>query len=166
MRTYDRKKALSIMRDSLANIIPAFNAAESVGIPLHAACAMLEKESGGQNIWGNDPGGVFCGFPLVVNEAAFRAFLWEVRMNGRTSNGVGPCQITYKGHFDVMEQGGLQAWVPYDNMVYGFGLLLKEYQKAGSWEKAGTAYNGSLSYGVDLAAKVKQWRERLAPAVI
>jgi hypothetical protein len=162
--TYDRTQAVARMR-SLEHAPAVFTAAERAKLPLAAACALLEKESGGANVWGHDPGGVFCGLSGEVTRELFRAFLWEIRHNNRQSNGVGPCQITYKGHFDVMEQRGLLAWVPRDNMTYGFELLKAEYDSHDhSWVAAGTAYNGAVAYGEDLAAKVKTWHTLLAPA--
>jgi len=96
-----------------------------------------------------------------VTEAKWREFRRLVVDLHHTSNGVGPCQITYRGFFTDMEAQGLRPWVPHDNMLYGFRLLARYHADKGSWEAAGTAYNGSSQYGRDLAALVEKWRKRL-----
>lgn len=145
----------------LVNVDDAAIACRKAGLPFYAACALLEKESGGRNVYGHDKGGVLSGFSLDVNVDNFAAFLFEVN-RGQTSNGVGPCQITFKGYFAQMIAKGLSPWVPADNMQFGFGLLLGHYNAHGhDWAAAGTAYNGASAYGNDLAAKVAAWRTRL-----
>lgn len=158
-------------RFGLANIDAAAVAAREAGLPFWAACALLEKESGGRNVFGHDSGGALAGFPGEVSRGAWEVFRWLVIEKGQTSNGVGPCQITYAGarnadgtrdggHFRVMEERGLRPWVPHDNMVYGFDLLAREWDTAGTWAKAGEAYNGAAEYGRDLVAKINAWRRR------
>lgn len=166
MITYHRVLAVPLMAGDIQHAQATFTAAETAELPLPAACALLEKETGGgANVWGHDPGGVFCGLPGVVTEQLFVAFLWEIRHNGRRSNGVGPTQITYAGHFDVMEKRGLRPWIPMDNMIYGFELLRSEWEShSHDWVAAGTAYNGAAAYGVDLEKRVQLWRDRLRPA--
>lgn len=145
----------------LQNAALAALAAATVGLPFHAACALLEKESGGKNVWGADRGGTFSRLPGDVTEELYRAFRWEVITRGRQSNGVGPCQLTYRGFFLEMEKQGLKPWVPGDNMLYGFRLLAGYYRASKSWRTAGRKYNGSLTYGRDLAKKVDAWKTRL-----
>ena len=60
-----------------------------------------------RNVYGNDVGGTFRGFKDPVTECNWRAFRHEVITNGRTSNGVGPSQLTFKGFFTDMESKGL-----------------------------------------------------------
>lgn len=157
----------------LVNVDEAAVACRAAGLPFYAACALLEKESGGRNVYGHDKGAVLSGFPDEVSEANYRAFSWEAITRGLPSNGVGPCQITYAGgqradgsrdggYFRQMIAAGLKPWVPLDNMTFGFGLLLGHYNAHGhDWAAAGTAYNGASAYGKDLAAKVAAWRTRL-----
>ena len=150
-------------------------------LPLPAACALIEMESGGANIYGHDVGGVNSlpvGQTLEVTEANFTDFLTQV-MAGATSNGVGPCQITYAGtlvngkrdggYFTQMAARGLQPWVPLDNCRFGFELMAANYARWGSWADAGAHYNGgtnpdasAVAYGQRFAALVDEWTTRLA----
>lgn len=143
----------------LKNVEDAASACRVAGIPFWAACALLDKESGGRNVYGHDRGGALSGFPDEVDRSNYRVFRWLVE-NGQTSNGVGPCQITWPGHFSAMSVKGLRPWVPLDNMIYGFTLLREHYDKHGTWREAGTAYNGAESYGLDFVAKCNEWRDR------
>lgn len=153
----------------LDNAGPAALACRKAKLPYFAACALLDQESEGRNVYGSDKGGALAGFPFEVNLDNFRVFRWMVLSMGQRSNGVGPCQITYKGYFNVMQGRGLQPWVPHDNMLFGFELLQGNYLKAGkSWARAGAIYNGgpnpnatALGYGRDFAAKVALWKDRL-----
>lgn len=142
----------------LRNVTIAGKAADKVGLPFYAACALLEKESGGLNIYGNDAGGALSGFKGTVDASNFAVFRWLVFTKGMTSNGVGPCQLTYKGFFTDMDSKGLKPWDLMDNMLYGFKLLNDYHKSTGSWAAAGTKYNGAAAYGVDLAAKVVKWK--------
>lgn len=137
-------------------------AANEVGLPFYAACALMQKESMGRNIYGNDYLGTLSGYPYDVNHDNYRVFRWLVFTKGKRSNGVGPCQLTYKGFFTQMEKEGLKPYDPYDNMFFGFRLLLSYYKSSGSWTKAGTRYNGSSTYGRDFSKKVSAWKTRLS----
>lgn len=159
----------------LANVEAAALACREAGLPFWAACALLEKESNGRNVYGHDKNGVFSRdeFPEVTAQN-FMTFLVRV-MNGETSNGVGPCQITFAGslknsshsnhrdggYFRQMAEFGLLPWDPQDNMKFGFQILRNHYKAKGSWKAAGAAYNGRLTYGIDLVEKMNEWRERL-----
>jgi len=148
----------------------AARACRKAGLPFWVACALLEKESHGRNVFGHDSGGAGPHGQPVTKER-FQDFYRKV-LAGATSNGVGPCQITWAGslqngkrdggYFNQMIRMGLDPWDPEENMVFGFALLRSHYNRLGdSWEKAGTAYNGSPDYGRDFLAKVKVWRDRL-----
>jgi len=148
----------------------AARACRKAGLPFWVACALLEKESHGRNVFGHDQGGA--GWPgQPVTKERFQQFYREV-LNGATSNGVGPCQITWAGsliqgkrdggYFREMLEMGLDPWDPEENMVFGFALLRKHYNALDdSWRAAGTAYNGRASYGADFLAKAKEWKARL-----
>lgn len=145
------------------NVQPMMLASAAADVPFPVACALFTKESyGGKNIWGNDENGMFSSLPedFLVTKGAFEVFEWYVvEAELRTSNGVGPGQITWKGFFPDMRAKGLRAWVPLDNMTYGLELLHDYKAKAGAtWEDAGTAYNGHRSYGIDFAEKVREFR--------
>jgi hypothetical protein len=145
----------------LENAAAAAKASRTTGLPFYVACALLEQE-GGRNIYGHDEGGVnTVKGNLGVTPENFMAFLFKV-LNGATSNGVGPCQITYAGkrepvsgggwhrdggHFAVMAERGLLPWVPEDNMEYGFSLLAAEHRAGETWEKTYARYNGGSDPG-------------------
>ena len=98
----------------LANADLIVQAASATGLPLPILAAMVQKESGGQNVYGHDAGGVYStlygsvtvegvtygkGANIPVTQSNFAEFRRQVIDNGKTSNGVGPCQITYWGFF-------------------------------------------------------------------
>lgn len=145
----------------LANADIIATACRESGVPFFVACALFEKESMGRNVYGHDKGGALSGFPHVVNYQNWLVFRWLVIDHGQTSNGVGPSQITWSGYFTDMERKGLRPWVVHDNMLYGLQILKAHYDHYKSWEKAGTAYNGSTAYGADLAKKIGEWKRRL-----
>lgn len=148
----------------LQHVSDAAKAAGRTGLPFHVACALLQMESGGRNVWGNDAGGVFAGSgDREVTEADYREFRRRID-DGEPSNGVGPCQITHKSFFPKAEQQGLRLWVPLDNMVFGFGMLAVHHAATGSWRRAGTGYNGKASYGEKFARRVGEWQRRLTDA--
>ncbi len=147
----------------LVNVDLIAAAAHATGLPFRVACALIEKESGGRNVYGHDKGGALSGFELEVNEHNYAVFRWMVFEQGMPSNGVGPCQITWKGFFLDMEKKGLKPWLPLHNVTYGFGLLSSYYKSLGSWVKAGELYNGAEAYGLDLKKKIAAWKERLNP---
>jgi hypothetical protein len=135
--------------------------AGSQGIPYRFACALFEKESGGRNAWGGDEGGVGSRFERPVTREAFLLFLHEVTVQGRTSNGIGPSQITYAGtlredgtrsggYFMLMEQRGLRPWDPSDNIGFGLEILAANFIAASrtlpqrlAWRESFRAYNGT-----------------------
>lgn len=166
MRVPQRK--IDIASNFLDNVGATALASELSGVPFAVACALMQKESGGKNVWGNDVGGVFASLPdgdprFYVTESTFAIFEHYVFTQGQQSNGVGPAQITWKGFFPDMKKRGLRPWVTYDNIFYGLSLLRDYKDREGwTWEDVGTAYNGSRQYGEDFADLVSQWKKRLA----
>ena len=154
---------------TLANAEATAVACRKASLPFYVACALLEKESGGRNVYGgHDANGALSGFPQLVNAGNFEVFRWLVLDKGQTSNGVGPCQITYKGYFTQMEAEGLKPWAVEDNRFFGFRILKANHDHIGQWMGAGAQFNGSprpnraaLDYGRDFAAKVVKWQKRL-----
>jgi hypothetical protein len=154
------------MLHGLHNVPTMALACREAEVPFFVACALFEKESKGKPVWGNDEGGVFKELPdddpaFYVTKATFKIFEYYVFDLGRTSNGVGPAQITWKGFFPDMKAKGLKPWNIHHNMLYGLQLL-HDYKNVhgATWEDAGTKYNGAKSYGVDFAAKVREWKQR------
>ena len=147
----------------LSNVAALAAASARAKVPFHVACALMEKESHGRNVYGNDPGGVLSGFPHPVTESNFAAFWWEVSQRGQTSNGVGPSQLTSRGLIQDCISAGLDPWDPEDNMTFGLRTLKRYHKEAdGSWRVAGERYNGSPVYGQDLVERIRQWQVWLA----
>lgn len=159
---------VQIARDyGLKNVAAIAFACREAEVPFAVACALMEQESGGRNVYGHDAGGALSGYPRLVTEENFKVFEWLVFDQGQTSNGVGPAQITYKGYFTQMKTEGLLPWDAHDNMLFGLRILRANFNATNSWEKAGARYNGgprpnadAQGYGRDLAEKIDQWRKR------
>ncbi len=154
----------------LVNVDDAIKAATEAGYPLHAAFALLEMESKGRNIFGQDAGGMFR--REAVTKEKFDKLVKAVRA-GAPTNGVGPLQITYAGRkradgtrdggfFRQAEEQNLRLWLPAENMEFGFKLAagyLRRYPN--DWFKVGRLYNGKESYGTTYLRKVGEWKKRL-----
>lgn len=172
MRPVSQRRIEIAKQFGLQNVESLALASRAAGVPFAVACALIEKESKGRNVYGHDVGGALSGFPGEVNRDNFAVFRWLVIDQGYTSNGVGPCQITYAGSlkggkrdggfFREMEAQRLKPYDVFDNMFFGLSKLKGYHVGSGSWETAGTRYNGASSYGKDLVVKIGQWRQRLA----
>lgn len=161
MALTDAQKLNLAQRHGLSNTAQILAACREARIPFYVGCALMEKESHGRNVYGNDSGGTFAGAPFGVTKYNWEVFRWLVIAKDQRSNGVGPCQLTYKGFFTDMESKGLKPYDPHDNMLYGFRLLKSYKDKHGTWQEAGASYNGSASYGRAFAALVEQWKDRI-----
>lgn len=175
----------------LANADLIVQAATATGIPLAIAAAMIQKESGGKNVYGHDGSvetgpGVFStkygpvviggttyaqGSNIPVTQGNFAEFLRRVTA-GEKSNGVGPAQLTYAGYFK--QAPDYPFWDALANIRFGLTILadyLDDDFSDSSISSAGAHYNGgtnpngtALAYGADLLAQTKIWRARLAGA--
>ena len=155
----------------LANADLIVQAASTTGLPLAILAAMIEKESGGKNIYGHDAGGVFsvAGQNVEVTQANFTEFRRRVVDGGEKSNGVGPSQVTYRGYWTAYPD--YPFWEPLANLKFGATLLLDLLDgdtSDASISSAGAHYNGgtspnekALAYGADLLTKTITWRARL-----
>lgn len=175
----------------LTNADLIVQAATATGIPLAIAAAMIQKESGGKNVYGHDGSaetgpGVFStkygpvviggttyaqGGDIPVTQGNFAEFLRRVTA-GEKSNGVGPAQLTYAGYFK--QAPDYPFWDALANIRFGLTILadyLDDDFSDSSISSAGAHYNGgttpgskALAYGADLLAQTKIWRARLAGA--
>lgn len=160
--------------EGLWNVEQAARACRRAQLPFWAACALLEKESGGREVWGGADASPYVQLNhdnIPITRASFEAFYVGVKA-GLVPTGVGPCQITYSGpvrngvrdggYFRIMEERGLRPWDVEENMFFGFETLWNHYLKNGhSWRNAGRLYNGAESYGVDLHEKCAWWKNYL-----
>lgn len=138
--------------------------ARLTGLPLHYACALLMKESGGgRNEFGHDP----VRPPQIVGGpvTAFRYIRYRaMRMRGLGNQGVGSCQLTSTGLQDKADGlGGCHR--PGPNMRVGFSMMRALIAAYGP-EKGAARYNGSgpraEAYGLDFLRKANVWRIILA----
>lgn len=169
-----------IAANGVENAASIVRACKRLGLEVAIGAAVIQKEGHGLNQYGHDRGGVFSSIGMgkpadnKVTEANFQDFYRRV-LNGGIPNGVGPAQITYAGEklggrrdggfFRLMLERGLKPWEPEDNIYFGLELI-NGYVRAsgGNLVAAGLAYNGSESYGVELASRVQTWRRLLAGA--
>ena len=158
----------------LTNADLIVQAATATGIPLAILAAMVQKESGGQNIYGRDgkdtasPGVYANDYPLQVTKENFTEFRAAV-LAGQKSNGVGPSQITYPGYWK--QYPDYPFWDVLANLKFGATLLMDLLDgdtSDASISSAGAHYNGGTSpnekavaYGADLLTKTITWRARL-----
>lgn len=167
MTIYDPVRAASIIaHNGLQNASKIVSAAHQAGLGLPAACALMQSESGGRNVYGHDEGGALSGYPEVPNKSNYLVFRWLIDNQGYLANGVGPAQITSLGLLDQMELQGLRPWRARDNMLFGFRLLQGYFKVKHTWRYAGTRYNGAEEYGDRLADRVERWTKLLKPAEV
>ena len=170
----------------LVNADLIVQAATATGVPLAIAAAMIQKESGGRNVYGHDAGGVYSTLtgPVVVSGIVYEtgadipvtafSFVEFLRLvtAGAKSNGVGPAQITYSGYFK--QAPDYPFWDPLANIRFGLTIIadyLDDDFSDSSISSAGAHYNGgtnpdskAIAYGADLLAKTNMWRAKLARA--
>lgn len=145
----------------LTNVEALAAACDQTGFPFYLGCTILQKETGGANIFGHDRGGAFSesGHDIEVTKERYQKFRELIRH--QSSNGVGPMQITFRGFFDQMEQQGLQPWVPADNIRFGISVLHRTWSSTGSFYQSAKAYNGGDAYAQDAVERAKTWKQRV-----
>ena len=146
-----------------------FREAQRAGLDLDLACALVEQESSGRNIFGCDFGPEwtwsppFCGIPVTRERVQM---LLEHVDDGGGSNGIGLTQLTYPPLIlDAEEMGG--AHLPRFQLRVGFRVL-GGYLDRYSLRRAIGSYNGGESnpiftYADEVLAKRREWRRKLSP---
>lgn len=140
----------------LYNVPALVAAAKRAGVPLYLAAAVIRQESSGKNVYGNDWGGIYgtdantpASYEKWVTDANYKTFLSllireDGTWTGRTSNGVGPAQITYWAFHRDARAEGLNLAKPEDNMFFGLRLFATylggDYSES-SVKLAATRYN-------------------------
>ena len=162
--TDQQKKELAVVSQKFPNAETVVLVATAVGLPIHFACALLEKESGGRNVFGHDG---TSSIPdawkgSVVTKAKYQEYLKNRAAHG--AQGVGPCQLTYPGYQDQADAAG-GCWRPAANMRIGFGILKDHIQRYGI-EAGAAAYNGAgpaaEAYGRDFVVKADAWKAKFS----
>jgi hypothetical protein len=168
MTEHDRRLAEVIEANGITNAADAVAAAGATGLALSYACALLENESAGRNIFGADPGGNALPrtwFDTPVTRTKYT--IYKMRRNlGMTPNGVGPCQLTSIGlQKDAEKAGG--CWKPRHNMGVGF-TFLRQLQDAHGSQGGFRAFNGSgpaaVAYGERAIRRAAEWHQRFVRA--
>lgn len=124
--------------------------AAAAGLPIAAAAALLEQESGGgRNVWGGDkvknPGVYRSG--AEVTEADYRAFRRALAAGTAGQQGVGPVQLTGRDFQDQADALG-GCWLPRASTTVGFRLLAG-YMRRWDLARAFRAYNGGAGTVLD-----------------
>jgi murein DD-endopeptidase MepM/ murein hydrolase activator NlpD len=135
------------------------------GLPVSLVCAVLEVETGFQNVFGHDkvrnpvkspPGGL-----LHVTEERYRRYL-KFRREGLGAQGVGPMQLTWPGLQDRADALG-GCWKVDPNIRVGVEYLAANIQRLGL-RRGVIAYNGGEEYADKVFPAQKRWRAKLAEA--
>lgn len=154
-----------------ATIIEEVNRMGPGGLYLSTACALIEKESAGRNLFGGDWGPRWTTVPpycqVAVTEARVKALIRNINSGGG-QNGVGLTQLTSIGLVKEAERLG-GAHLPRFQMRVGFRYLNSLIAQLG-WPAGAAAYNAGAgnwravidTYGADLARKEREWAARLA----
>jgi hypothetical protein len=131
----------------------------------------MQESGGGKNEWGHDPT-IFIGggdFGQPVTEESYTAYK-ALRDSTGQSQGVGPCQLTWKGYQDQADALG-GCWRPLPNMVVGFGIIAGYRADGLTWHETWRHYNaGSLpppageTYADEMDARYIAWQGILNPA--
>ena len=167
----------------LVNADLIVQAASATGVPLAIAAAMIQKESGGKNVYGHDGSaetgpGVFStkygpvfiggttyaqGSDIPVTQGNFAEFLRRVTA-GEKSNGVGPAQITYAGYFK--QAPDYPFWDALANIRFGLTILadyLDDDFSDSSISSAGARYNGGTNPGAKALATARTCSPKPTP---
>lgn len=151
-------KMLTAYKHGIKIPYQAMRAADEAGIPFAVMCAFLEQESyGGANVFGHDGGddGWASGWGKVTKRKYLR--YKEGRKAGKGMQGVGPMQLTWWEFQDRADAAG-GCWKPYVNCLVGARILKSYWDSEKDWVQVGRRYNGALSYGYEVKAKITKWQ--------
>lgn len=145
--------------DGIASYI--IEEARFTGLPLSYGIALIEKESGGRNVFGNDPvrNPIKRGKVTRARYMAYKAF----RKAGLGMQGVGPGQLTWYELQDEADRLG-GCWKPRLNIRVAF-TRLHALTKAHGKRDGARRYNGSgaaaEAYAKDFVLRQERWHDRL-----
>jgi hypothetical protein len=146
--------------DGMATHILA--ACATTKLPLSYALALVEKESGFQNVFGHDAvaNPVKGGRVTRLRYIAYK----RARKAGKGMQGVGYTQLTWYAFQDQADALG-GCFKPYPNLVVGFSNLKRLINLSGK-QKGAAAYNGTgdaaEAYGRDFVHKQEAWHSRVS----
>jgi len=144
-------------------------ASRATKVPVALLCAMIETETGFQNVFGSDNvanpiksrGRPF----LKVTKPLYQEYLRN-RRKGLGQQGVGPMQLTTGSYQDRADKLG-GCWKPGPNIMVGAQVLVEKTRTVGGGVRNGVkAYNSWSEAGDHYADKLvmpryRQWKERL-----
>jgi soluble lytic murein transglycosylase-like protein len=153
----------SIAKDhGMSNSLRALWEARHYGISPSLALAILEQESGGDNVFGHDPT-IFIGAGTVTADKYFEYRRQRRASGNRLMQGVGPMQLTWWEFQDGADRLG-GCWIPKYNIRYGMKRLADLIDQYGTWEGV-ERYNGSGPnaeiYRQQVKRKYDAWHDRL-----
>lgn len=163
--TKDIKYAAIARRHGIRRPFRALREARKVKVGPATAMALLQKESGGWNVWGHDrnsagqviwPGGAH-GETVYVTKENYLKYK-ERRKQGHGMQGCGPLQLTWFAFQDAADKIG-GCWKAVNNLHVGYSILAG-YIASSSYYQAFKRYNGSDEYARDAMRLRKLWRER------
>lgn len=143
---------------------------ERGGLWVSTAAALVEKESGGKNLFGCDWGGTWITVPpycqVAVTRRRVQALLANIE-DGGGQNGVGLTQLTALEYVLAAEREG-GAHLPRYQMRVGFRLLNELIGELG-FQAGAAAYNAGRgnwqsvyhTYGADVVRLQQEWQRRL-----
>jgi tellurite resistance protein len=144
-------------------------ASRATKVPVALLCAMIETETGFQNVFGGDnvPNPIKSrGRPyLKVTKPLYQEYLRN-RKKGLGQQGVGPMQLTTASYQDRADKLG-GCWKPGPNIMVGAQVLVEKTRAVGGGVRNGVkAYNSWSPAGDDYADKLvmpryAKWKERL-----
>ena len=135
------------------------------GVPVSLVCAVLEVETGFQNVFGHDsvrnpvkspPRGL-----LAVTQDRYKQYL-RFRRQGLGNQGVGPMQLTSPGLQDRADALG-GCWKVDPNIRVGVEYLAGNIQRLGLYRGV-AAYNGSTATPTRSCRWRSKWRAKLGSA--
>jgi hypothetical protein len=139
--------------------------ADDAGIGLPLACALVEQESGGRNVFGCDEGAPYCHKPVTRDRVEH---IVDGGRFGHGMQGIGLTQITWKDFvLEAQKLGG--AHLPANQLQVGFELMA-DYLERYPFRQALGAYNAGPEnrglgihngYAPDVAEKREAWARRL-----
>jgi cell wall-associated NlpC family hydrolase len=160
------EQLIKIIGRQLRNPELILQESRKAGLSLPLACALIEQESHGRNVFGHDP---TRSIPdewkgEQVTAARYRHYKRN-RQQGLGMQGVGLAQLTWYQYQDRADALG-GCYRPEVNLRVGFSVLRGHVRVLGL--RQGIArYNGSGSaaqrYADQVLAKLKVWRRRLRP---
>jgi len=140
--------------------------ARRADIPVSLGFAVVEQESGFENVFGHDPT-IFIGAGKVT-KAKYLDYKHARGTPGRRMQGVGPCQLTWWTFQDRADELG-GCWIAKHNIRVGFQHLGDLLRQHGSMRDALAVYNAGNTqspqgrrYAEQVLKRQRRWHNVLS----